>query len=78
MSYPWNGAKFLTSDQNLRSYGQETDFYDLGHKTFTKKSQILRWPLQISRKFLEIVFNTTSEYTYYDTLDKNFPLKSIV
>ena len=37
MSYPWNGAKFLTSDQNLRSYGQKTDFHVFGHKTFTEK-----------------------------------------
>ena len=37
MSYPWNGAKFLTSDQNLRSYGQKTDFCVFGHKTFTDK-----------------------------------------
>ena len=37
MSYTWNGAKFFTSDQNLRSYGQKTDFHVFGHKTFTKK-----------------------------------------
>ena len=37
MSYPWNGAKFLTSDQNLRSYGQKTDFYVFGQKTFFEK-----------------------------------------
>ena len=37
MSYPWNGAKFLTSDQNLRSYGQKPDFHVFGQKTFTKK-----------------------------------------
>ena len=37
MSYPWNGAKFLTSDQNLRSYDQKTDFHVFGHNIYTKK-----------------------------------------
>ena len=37
MSYPWNGAKFLTSDQNLRGYGHKTDFHVFGQKTFTEK-----------------------------------------
>ena len=37
MSYLWNGLKILTSDQNLRSYGQKADFHVFGHKTFAKK-----------------------------------------
>ena len=37
MRYPWIGATFLTSNQNMRSYGQKTDFYVFGHKTFTEK-----------------------------------------
>ena len=37
MSYPRNDAKFLTLDQNLRSYGQKPDFHVFGQKTFTKK-----------------------------------------
>ena len=37
MSYSWNGAKILTSDQNLRSYCQKPDFHVFGQKTFTKK-----------------------------------------
>ena len=37
MSYPWNGAKFLTSDQNLRSYDQKTDCCVFRQKTFTEK-----------------------------------------
>ena len=42
MSYPWNGAKFMTSDQNLSSYGQKTDFHVFGHKTYTKKISNLK------------------------------------
>ena len=37
MRYPWIGATFLTSDQNMRSYGQKTNFQDFGHKTFPEK-----------------------------------------
>ena len=37
MSYPWNGAKCLTPDQNMRSYGHKTDFHVFGQKTFTEK-----------------------------------------
>ena len=41
-SYPWNGAKFMTSDQNLSSYGQKTDFHVFRHKTYTKKISNLK------------------------------------
>ena len=42
MSYSWNGAKFVTSDQNLSSYGQKTDYNVFGHKTNTKKISNLK------------------------------------
>ena len=38
MSCPWNGAKFFTSDQNLRNYGQNTEFCVFGLKTFAEKN----------------------------------------
>ena len=40
LSYPWNGPKFLTLDQNLRSYSQKTDFQVFGLKKFPKKIKI--------------------------------------
>ena len=41
LSYPWNGPKFLTLDQNLRSYSQKTDFQVFGLKKFPPKIKIL-------------------------------------
>ena len=40
LSYPWNGPKFLTLDQNLRSYSQKTDFQVFGLKKFPQKIKI--------------------------------------
>ena len=40
LSYPWNGPKFLTLDQNLRSYSQKTDFQVFGLKKFPPKIKI--------------------------------------
>ena len=37
MSYPWNGAKFFSPEQNLRSYGRKTDFHIFGWWTLTEK-----------------------------------------
>ena len=42
LSYPWNGPKFLTLDQNLRSYCQKTNFQVVGLKNFPQKSKFLR------------------------------------
>ena len=39
LSYRWNGPKFLTLDQNLRSYSQKTDSKVVGLEKFPPKSQ---------------------------------------
>ena len=62
MGNPWNGPKSLTFEQNLRSYGQKTDFHVYGHKTFTEKNSNFKMATAKLQEIFEYFFNTTSNY----------------
>ena len=78
LSYPWNGPKFLTLDQNLRSYSQKTDFQVFGLKKFPQKIKIFETAAANLLDFYLFLLFAVSKYIYQGILSENFALLSIV